>query len=208
MNDVVNSPSHYTRGNIEVIDFIEDQGLNYHLGNAVKYITRAGHKDPSTFNQDLDKAIWYLERAKRKRAVIPDESDQFSVALFAKQVLGVELSTCETELLDRIKFEPFANGYLEVPNKHARALLQGIVIAYLSFWGYEHILVAVKNQSSLDRLNRVLNVFGEEPFEPVDDATGAFEVFVADIQVPCHATISVVNPEKRYKFGRGVVAKR
>lgn len=42
--DVINHPSHYTRGNIEVIDFIEDQQLPYHLGNVIKYIARAGHK--------------------------------------------------------------------------------------------------------------------------------------------------------------------
>jgi thymidylate synthase len=53
------SPSHYTRGNIEVWDFIRDQGLNYHLGNAIKYICRAGYKDSKV--DDLKKAIHYLE---------------------------------------------------------------------------------------------------------------------------------------------------
>ena len=53
------SPSHYTRGNIEVWDFIRDQQLNYHLGNAIKYICRAGYKDSK--QQDLEKAIHYLE---------------------------------------------------------------------------------------------------------------------------------------------------
>jgi len=52
------SPTYYTRGSIEVWDFIRDQGLNYHLGNAVKYICRAGHKDSAV--QDLTKAIHYL----------------------------------------------------------------------------------------------------------------------------------------------------
>ena len=41
-HDNVNHPSHYTNGNIEVIDFIEDKNLSYHLDNAVKYISRAG----------------------------------------------------------------------------------------------------------------------------------------------------------------------
>jgi hypothetical protein len=53
------SPAHYTRGSIEVWDFIRDQGLNYHLGNAIKYICRAGYKDSKT--SDLKKAIHYLE---------------------------------------------------------------------------------------------------------------------------------------------------
>ena len=61
-NDNVNHPAHYTQGKIETIDFIEDKGLNYHRGNAVKYITRAGLKDPSKEVEDLQKAVWYLQR--------------------------------------------------------------------------------------------------------------------------------------------------
>lgn len=60
--DPVNNPAHYTDGKIEVIDFIEDKKLNYHLGNAVKYIARAGKKDPTKTIQDLEKARWYLDR--------------------------------------------------------------------------------------------------------------------------------------------------
>jgi len=52
-------PDYYTRGNIPVWDFIRDQGLNFHLGNAIKYICRAGHKGP--VREDLVKAIHYLE---------------------------------------------------------------------------------------------------------------------------------------------------
>jgi hypothetical protein len=61
-NDSVNHPSHYTDGNIEVIDFIEDKKLGYHLGNACKYICRAGKKDPAKRVEDLRKAIWYVNR--------------------------------------------------------------------------------------------------------------------------------------------------
>ena len=60
--DNVNHPSHYNSGKIEVIDYIEDQNLGFHLGNVVKYISRAGKKDPSTEKEDLEKAKWYLER--------------------------------------------------------------------------------------------------------------------------------------------------
>ena len=52
-------PGYYKRGTIEVWDFIRDQGLNYHLGNAVKYICRAGYKESAI--KDLEKAIHYLE---------------------------------------------------------------------------------------------------------------------------------------------------
>ena len=59
--DPVNHPAHYKVGGIETIDFIEAKGLTYHLGNAVKYISRADHK--GNRKQDLEKAKWYLERA-------------------------------------------------------------------------------------------------------------------------------------------------
>lgn len=62
MNDNVNHPSHYTDGKIEVIDYIEDKKLGYNLGNAIKYISRAGKKDPDKYVEDLEKAKWYLKR--------------------------------------------------------------------------------------------------------------------------------------------------
>ena len=60
--DPVNSPAHYTDGKIEVIDYIEDKNFDFCLGNAVKYISRAGKKDPAKTVEDLKKAIWYIER--------------------------------------------------------------------------------------------------------------------------------------------------
>ena len=65
MNDIINHPSHYTDGKIEVIEFIEDKKLNYHRGNAIKYICRAGKKDPQKEIEDLQKAIWYINREIR-----------------------------------------------------------------------------------------------------------------------------------------------
>lgn len=62
VNDPVNRPAHYTDGKIEVIDFIEDKNLGFSLGNAVKYIARAGKKDPNKEVEDLKKAKWYIER--------------------------------------------------------------------------------------------------------------------------------------------------
>lgn len=61
-NDPVNHPSHYTTGKIECIDFIKDKELGFCLGNAVKYIVRAGKKDPDKTVEDLQKAVWYLNR--------------------------------------------------------------------------------------------------------------------------------------------------
>jgi len=59
--DLVNHPPHYKVGGIETIDFIEAKQLDYHLGNVVKYISRADHKDDKLDN--LKKAQWYLNRA-------------------------------------------------------------------------------------------------------------------------------------------------
>ena len=53
------TPDYYKRGTTDVWDFIRDQGLNFHLGNAIKYICRAGYKDSKI--QDLEKAIHYLQ---------------------------------------------------------------------------------------------------------------------------------------------------
>lgn len=68
MSDMINHPQHYTLGKIEVIDFIEDKGLNFNLGNVIKYVARAGHKKSSGKSmdtkalEDLKKAQWYLSR--------------------------------------------------------------------------------------------------------------------------------------------------
>lgn len=58
--EAVDHPEHYNRGAFETIDVIEDWGLNFNVGNAVKYISRYEHKNNP--KQDLRKAIWYLER--------------------------------------------------------------------------------------------------------------------------------------------------
>lgn len=62
MSDMVNHPEHYTDGGIETIDFIEAKKMPYHLGNAVKYVSRAGKKNPEKTIEDLQKAIWYINR--------------------------------------------------------------------------------------------------------------------------------------------------
>lgn len=58
----VSHPAHYNSGKIEVIEAIEDWKLNFSRGNAVKYIARAGKKDPAREIEDLEKAAWYVMR--------------------------------------------------------------------------------------------------------------------------------------------------
>ena len=61
-DDPINHPAHYTYGGIEVIDFLEACDFPFHLANAVKYISRAGRKDPSKTVEDLKKSVWYINR--------------------------------------------------------------------------------------------------------------------------------------------------
>lgn len=67
VSDPINHPAHYTAGSIEVIDFIEQVVKNYppeigyHVGNALKYLSRAPLK--GNLRQDLGKAGWYVDRA-------------------------------------------------------------------------------------------------------------------------------------------------
>ena len=60
----INHPVYYggKENPTEVIKVIESWKLNFHLGNVVKYISRAGKKDPATSIEDLKKAQWYLNR--------------------------------------------------------------------------------------------------------------------------------------------------
>lgn len=62
--ELVNHPTHYLKDSgHEVIDVIEAWSLDFCLGNAVKYIARAGRKNKEKSEEDLRKAIWYLERS-------------------------------------------------------------------------------------------------------------------------------------------------
>ena len=56
----VNHPVHYNKGKYETIDVIEDWKLGFHVGNAVKYLSRAEHK--GNLIEDLKKANWYITR--------------------------------------------------------------------------------------------------------------------------------------------------
>lgn len=64
MKEHVNHPEHYggEDNQYEAIKVIEAWNLNFHLGNAVKYISRAGKKDDQKTIEDLEKAIWYIKR--------------------------------------------------------------------------------------------------------------------------------------------------
>lgn len=58
-------PSHYSRLRPQPVEVIEAWGLGWHLGNALKYIARAGHKDDEL--RDLRKALWFIRRRLQVR---------------------------------------------------------------------------------------------------------------------------------------------
>lgn len=64
----VDHPSHYRKDTgFEAIDVIEAWGLNFNLGNVVKYVSRNGKKDPDEYILDLEKSRWYLDREIKTR---------------------------------------------------------------------------------------------------------------------------------------------
>lgn len=76
--DNVNHPKHYTQYHgLEVIDLTEQ--LNFNKGNAVKYLTRAGLKDPNKEIEDLEKAAWYTNREIER---VKEEQRRQSVAQY------------------------------------------------------------------------------------------------------------------------------
>ena len=67
-NDEINHPDHYAKDRKhEPIDVIEEYGLNFSLGNVIKYISRAGRKEGVDELVDLKKAAWYLNREIKRR---------------------------------------------------------------------------------------------------------------------------------------------
>ena len=82
--DPVSRPSHYAQGReYEPIDVIEDWGLGFHLANATKYISRAGRKGGEI--QDLEKAVWYLER---RISQLEDEADAEAASKAREELQG------------------------------------------------------------------------------------------------------------------------
>jgi hypothetical protein len=77
MNDPIKRPAHYTWGTVETIDYIEQvvsgypREIGYHVGNVLKYLSRAPHK--GNLQQDLEKASWYLTRAINRAVKVEPE---------------------------------------------------------------------------------------------------------------------------------------
>ena len=124
MAETTKGPRYYQRGTIQVWDFIRDQGLSFHLGNAIKYICRYGHKgDYNAQISDLKKAIHYLNdelnslERSRNREDLPRYNTSHSF---------VETGTGVSGSLQGIQFElptgtfqaaqPYSGGVQGIPS--------------------------------------------------------------------------------------------
>lgn len=127
MFDPVQRPSHYAEGRThEPIDVIEDWGLGYHLGSALKYISRAGRKDAALMRQDIEKAIWYLKRfsdslieeeaqikdaeqmIERRAEDLPTLKKDYQGPLYAKHPDLIDQEEVEFRAMADIPYEPVA----------------------------------------------------------------------------------------------------
>lgn len=70
----INHPKHYNQG-IETIEYIESHRFNFNLGNVIKYVTRADYKGNKL--EDLEKAMWYLQREIEKERTVNNESNTY-----------------------------------------------------------------------------------------------------------------------------------
>lgn len=73
MSDNVNSPAHYTRWPVEVIDLTEREDFLY--GNVLKYALRAGSKEGASYEEDMGKAAWYAARLVNNIAKVASVAD-------------------------------------------------------------------------------------------------------------------------------------
>ncbi|WP_217983818.1 DUF3310 domain-containing protein [Turicimonas muris] len=91
--DIVNHPAHYESQAIVIqpIDLYEK--LPFCLGNALKYVFRAGHKDGSSELEDLKKALWYLERYKKSSGALA--MDEYEGQSFYQLAYCLEFSKSE-----------------------------------------------------------------------------------------------------------------
>ncbi|WP_277039671.1 DUF3310 domain-containing protein [Turicimonas muris] len=86
--DLINYPQHYVGQSVVIEPIVYYEKLPFCLGNALKYVFRAGHKDGSSELQDLKKAQWYLHRYLTSIGPFADEDkDQQEFFEFAKRTL-------------------------------------------------------------------------------------------------------------------------
>ena len=163
--DAIN-PSHYHGDReFEPIDVIEDWGLGYHLGNALKYIARNGRKPGEDPIEGLDKAIWYLERRKD---MLLDAATRKAVKEIPSSVIPgsdedpVPFEVTHKDLLDYESWEAWATR--DDYKKRTPGRLEGHEIVYTS----KEAGTILGHQKNGDV--RILGTYGDGKEEPADNA--------------------------------------
>lgn len=107
MSDKINHPDHYqTEAGIEAIEVIEAFfPVNFHFANAFKYLARAGKKDD--FLDDLDKAIWYLERFR-------DHCVRFTITEKDRAILTLRNAGYDAPYAKRVAYRTLAGLLFEL----------------------------------------------------------------------------------------------
>lgn len=131
MDDPVNHPAHYTDGKYETIEFIERHGFSFHEGNAIKYISRAGKKDPKKTVEDLEKALWYIKRANNAEDYCPEAISAHDYILDKK--LSPALASA-LALIEASEYEK-AENMLEAEIKRLKMKKEDTDIAHVE-WRY------------------------------------------------------------------------
>jgi len=111
--DAVNHPSHYTAYHgLEIIDLTEQ--MNFNKGNAVKYICRAGLKDPDKEIEDLEKASWYLRREIARIQSTKAKEEPKETIAYRCPTCGAELdvTTLSTDFTKMVYCCPKNHGWM------------------------------------------------------------------------------------------------
>ena len=100
-------PEYYRNGDFDVIDVANEFNMNFNMGNCLKYIVRAGNKEPDKFVEDLEKAKVYLEREiKFRNASWTSEEPDFSKEYFGRvryrgELIPAKLSYSGSQMICR-----------------------------------------------------------------------------------------------------------
>lgn len=117
IDDPVKHPSHYTEGKYECKDYINCRGYGFELGNAVKYITRAGKKSPDKEIEDLRKAVQYLDFYKEPSedwiGVIEYSNDKHLPGLLASALIHIDKAHTSYDANSKEAYINFAKECIE-----------------------------------------------------------------------------------------------
>lgn len=116
-DDPVKHPSHYTEGKYECINYIQARGYGFELGNAVKYITRAGKKSPEKKIEDLRKAVQYLDFYKEPNmewiGLIDYSNDKHLPGLLASALIHIDKAHTSYDANSKVAYINFAKECIE-----------------------------------------------------------------------------------------------